>query len=53
MFKVSVEEIDDSVTVLEGGTVRDVTKLGRIDLPVLHISQTHTDIHIDIPLFPE
>ena len=40
-----MEEIDDSVAILESGTVKDVTKLGRIDLPTLNSSQTHTDIH--------
>jgi len=48
---VSVEEIDDSVTILESGTVKDVTKLGRIDFPILNISQTHTDIYIYICCF--
>jgi hypothetical protein len=34
---VSVEEIDDSVTTLESATVKDVTKLGRIGLPILNV----------------
>jgi hypothetical protein len=49
---VSVKEIDDSVTILESGTVKDVTKLGRIDLPVLNSFQTHEDIHISVYLLP-
>ena len=43
---MSVEEIDDSVTILESGTAKDVTKLARIDFPILNISQKHADIHI-------
>ena len=42
---MSVEEIDDSVTILESGTVKDVTKLGRIDLPILNSSPKHTHTH--------
>lgn len=50
---MSVEVIDDSVTILESGTVKDVTKLGTIDLPILNISQMHTDMHTSVSLFPE
>lgn len=50
---MSVEEIDDSLTTLESATVKDVTALGRIDLPILNVSQTHADIHISVSLFPE
>lgn len=48
---MSVEEIDDSVTTLESARVKDVTKMGRIGLPILNVSRTHTDIHISASFF--
>jgi hypothetical protein len=50
---VSVEERDDSVTILENGTAKDVTKLDRIDFPILNSSHTYTDVHISVYFFPE